>query len=623
MTIYRTKNDLQNLLNVSGATIDKWIKTGVIPEAKHSEGYDLNEFESIIRKIHNDTSRLQQRVNRTLSRDKLIIISGSKNKAHKTAITRAADIHNSLQLSIEHSIFSLAVQILVSHRLIGPGWDKNPCTRIERFLAEWAEASKIGIKNIEKIYEGFDFPDPSSDFLGSFYQSLQSVSQKSVSGSYYTPGHLLESIVIQGDKTILDPFCGSGSILLKILTKDHDPKKIHAYDTDDIALKICRINLHVHFNDPDICPNIINKDIILDNHKDLNHETDKEFDFIVTNPPWGARLKNSDKKKLLELYPELNTTETFSIALKNSIELLKNSGSLVFFLPYSFLNIETHKGIRKYITDQRFELSITLLGNAFKGVMSEAIRIDLIKNSRSEYLSVLSSSGKNKTTIDYSDIKNQNYKINANANSAERDIINKIYAANHGSLKGRTTFGLGIVTGENTKHILNEPTLLSEPIFRGKDIHNFRFGPAECHIELQPKLYQQICDVELFRRPKIAYRFISNKIICAADKKGRLLLNSANMLIPDFDIPIETLACLLNSKLYTFLYRKKFNSKKLLRSHLESFPIPDLSNDQHGKFLSLHDEHINGKKNFGEINTLVYEIFSLNTNEMDTVESCK
>jgi len=101
------------------------------------------------------------------------------------------------------------------------------------------------------------------------------------------------------------------------------------------------------------------------------------------------------------------------------------------------------------------------------------------------------------------------------------------------------------------------------------------------------------------------------------------LLNSANLFIPTLDYPLETIVALFNSELYTFLYRKIFYSKKVLRSHLESLPLPVLSAEEHLLFKSLHEKYQADNSDLGELNRAVYKIFNLSREEIKVVEQGK
>jgi hypothetical protein len=217
-------------------------------------------------------------------------------------------------------------------------------------------------------------------------------------------------------------------------------------------------------------------------------------------------------------------------------------------------------------------------------------------------------------------MKAPDYIIPATADSKDLELIDKVYNKEHLLLKNNAKFALGIVTGDNRRRLLQAPSFASEPIFRGKDIEHFRFLAPQFHIEFQPAVYQQVAPLELYRRPKIVYRFISDKIVCALDSSGRLLLNSANLFIPTFDYPMETIVALFNSKLYTYLYRKRFHSKKVLRSHLESFPLPLISEEQHARFKNIHDTIVIAGHRHDELDQTVYTVFDLTSREIGLID---
>jgi hypothetical protein len=176
------------------------------------------------------------------------------------------------------------------------------------------------------------------------------------------------------------------------------------------------------------------------------------------------------------------------------------------------------------------------------------------------------------------------------------------------------------VTGNNDKHLLRFSTATSEPIYRGKDIAPFSPLSPSLHIEFNPSIYQQVAPVELYRHRKIIYRFIADRLVCAIDTEGRLLLNSANLFIPASDYPWETIVVLFNSGLYAFLYKKLFNSKKVLRSHIESLPLPVLTRADHTLFKEWHDVKISTHREIRNIDAEIYRIFELSPLQIQLIE---
>jgi len=623
---YRTIRDIQNELNVSLATVNNWIKTGLIPQPREINKFTEDEYQQIIQYLTSASSpKLKSRANRSRIEDKQICFLGIKDTGLQRQLKEAIAIYEKAELSVEQGVFLLCVSLLNSSGLLNKNWLTKPQTEMEIFLSAWARESKLNLdrqtEEIIELYSALQLPRNNTDLLGAFYQSIQTVSTKSKMGSYYTPPGLLQDIEIPVGSTVLDPCCGSGGILIKVLNKKHNPNQIFAWDIDELALKICRVNLCLFFNDPNIKPNFQRRDIVFEGNCNLFNGFEQQFDYIVTNPPWGSKFTQKQKDLLLKKYPLLNTTESFSITLYNSYLKLAPQGTLIFFLPYSFLNVFTHSGIREFLLKQGVSLTVRLLGKAFEGVMSEAIRLEISKAEKyTDSIRIISNKSSAPTMIPISYIQAPDYIIPASATVEELKVIEKIYKKKHLLLKGNAKFALGVVTGNNKNHLQREPRENSEPIFRGKDIRPFQFSPPEFYIHFNPDIYQQVAPVEMYRQKKIVYRFISDKIICVLDSENRLLLNSANLFIPTLDYPLETIIALFNSEPYTFLYRKIFYSKKVLRSHLESMPLPILSAEEHLIFKTLHDKYLTDNSDLSELNRAVYGIFDLSSDEIQIVE---
>jgi hypothetical protein len=328
----------------------------------------------------------------------------------------------------------------------------------------------------------------------------------------------------------------------------------------------------------------ITKQDITNNY--LTDNIDEQFDFIITNPPWGSKFSKKEKDNFIALYPELETTEIFSISLYNSVKKLKQDGKLFFFLPHSFLNVAAHKNIRNFIFNKDNKIFIKLLGNSFKGVLSENILINICKSSDESDITIQNKSGDN-CQLPLKNIIPPYYIISATSNDQDNFILEKIYNTDHTNLKNDTIFALGIVTGNNKKYLLDKKSKKAEPVYRGKDIEKYKFLKPEYFIEFQPELYQQIPPTEYYRQKKIVYRFICDKLVCVLDNDNVLLLNSANLFISK-NYPMETIVSFLNSDIYTFIYRKKYHSKKILKSHLQNLPLPILSANTHRYICNLY-----------------------------------
>ena len=434
----------------------------------------------------------------------------------------------------------------------------------------------------------------------------------------YTPSEILTSIKIPENAKVLDPCCGSGSILINTLSKNHNPSNIYAFDIDEAALLICHINLILFFNNADISPHIQKQDLIFSDNMDLLSKDNGKYDFIVTNPPWGSKLTKAEKDILLHDYSLLGTTEVFSIALYNSLKKLSENGSLNFFLPESILNVSTHKNIRKFLLNSHRNIEILPLGMAFKGVQSECILLKLSEIIKGDTQIIVEKGSRYK--LNSKNITAPDYLIPYNVSENDDVILSKIYSAKSVKLSYDTKFALGIVTGDNKKYIHYTKGVNDEPVFRGKDILPYKLKSPETFINFTPEIFQQVAPIEMYRSKKIVYKFISDKIVCAIDCNS-LVLNSANVIISN-DYPMEILVCLFNSPIYTFIYQKKFKSKKVLKQHFQDFPLPVLSNELNKSFCDVYSDIFAGKSNQENADKLICNYFKISDTEYNYIKEC-
>ena len=597
------KKDIQNRLNISLATVNNWIKTGVIPSPENGY-YTKDVYSNLIKTIENSNDRLQSRANRSNKNSSNIIFLGIKDKKRKELLLELVEEFKKNKLSVIESIACLGKQILIDNNL-------------------YDGKSEIYLK-INKIYSGnnifknFHIENKNDDILGAFYQSIQSISSKSKDGSFYTPAEILTSITIPENAKVLDPCCGSGSILINTLSKNHNPDNIYAFDIDETALLICHINLILFFNNASISPHIKKHDLIFSEKMDLFSMDNEKYDFIVTNPPWGSKLSKSEKDVLLHNYPLLDTTEVFSIALYNSLEKLSEKGSLNFFLPESILNVSTHKNIRKFLLDSHRNIEILPLGMAFKGVQSECVLLKLSEITTTEPQIIV----KKDTTykLNAKNISAPDYFISYNVSENDDNILNKIYSAKSVKLSANTKFALGIVTGNNKKYVHETKATNEEAIFRGKDILPYKLKSPEVFINFTPEVFQQVAPIEMYRSKKIVYKFISDKITCALDNNS-LVLNSANVIISQ-DYPMEILVCLFNSPIYSFVYQKKFKSKKVLKQHFQDFPLPVLNSDLTKSFYDIYSDIFAGNANQERVDKIICNYFNISGTEYNYIKEC-
>ncbi len=522
-------------------------------------------------------NRLSKRANKRFSQKTIVPVeyfSNRKNiKILEEILAQSTDIKT--------TIYSLALNLLKRSK------SKNP------YIPTILDNFHSGKPN-EKLLK-LNLPQDEKDFLGIVYQSLLSEGTKNQKGSYYTPQEIINELEINPstDMKILDPCCGTGSFLLYAADKIKNPSNIFGYDLDETACFIARINLILKYKNINFSPNIFNYDFL------LTGNLQEKFDIIITNPPWGAVTNNIYKDK----FQQIKSGETYSYFIIKSEQYLKTNGQMFFVLPESILNVRVHSDIREFIL-KHFKISkIDIKGQAFSGVLSNIICLELIKTKNNKKITIKK---ENKTYQIHQDFYTQNTNFNFSIlDNKDAEILEKIYSIPHQKLDENSTWAIGIVTGNNAKYISDDPKF-GEKIYSGKNITYGKISDSNKYINYDRKNFQQTAPDKIYRaKEKLVYKFISKKPIFAYDNKQRLFLNSANILIPKLNgYSIKNVMNLLNSELFKFIYLKKFNEIKILKNHLMEFPFPILTTNTD----SLTDENI-------------YEMFKLTPQEINHIKS--
>ena len=457
---------------------------------------------------------------------------------------------------------------------------------------------------IDKYLVNFTLPNDEKDILGIIYQLLMQEGSKNKKGSYYTPDNIIQKITknIKGNETILDPCCGTGSFLLSFANKISNPNNIYGFDNDEIACFIAKINLILKYKNQKFMPNIFQKNFLLD-----TNDFDKKFDIIATNPPWGALSKKEYKTK----FSEIKSDESFSYFVIQSEKMLKENGKCSFILPESILNVSVHSDIRKFILNHFYIDKIELLGKVFSGVLTDILLLDLSKINMNKPIEIITKTKK-------FELNNNYYKQNKNYNFSILDnkdvkLLEQIYSISYKTLE-KSKWGLGIVTGNNSKHIITN-AISGEKIYTGKDIAPYILKDTDKYIVYERSKFQQTAPDEIYRaEEKLVYKFISKKLVFAYDNKQQLFLNSANILIPKVEThSIKTVLAFLNSTIFQYIYKKKFNELKILKGNLLQLPFPVLDKNIKNNLEKLVDNYIKNQNiSLKQIDEIIFDCFYIN-----------
>jgi type I restriction enzyme M protein len=135
------------------------------------------------------------------------------------------------------------------------------------------------------------------DILGDAYEYLMrhfAVESGKSKGQFLTPAEVsrVKAQVLQIDKedlkastTVCDPFCGSGSLLLKVAAQAGRPVTLYGQEKDAATSGLARMNMILHGNPTAI----IWQGNTLADPKLKEGEQLKQFDYVVANPPFSDK----------------------------------------------------------------------------------------------------------------------------------------------------------------------------------------------------------------------------------------------------------------------------------------------------------------------------------------------
>jgi predicted RNA methylase len=411
--------------------------------------------------------------------------------------------------------------------------------------------------------------------LGVRYEKELSNSYRNKEGVYYTPPNIVREFFryLPSDCSGLsfcDPCCGSGNFIIAAIDHGVLPENIYGYDIDPFAVDVSKKRVF------EATGYKTNKIQLVDFLEASLGSSEKCFDIIFTNPPWGKKISKQQKELYAVAVGAGKSVDTSSLFFFSCLTRLSRHGYLGFLLQDAFFNIASYEQARKKALNLDI-VSIIDFGKPFKGLLTKAKGI-VVRNigGNKESMVECSSVGNNHSRLQSSFSLNPRSILNDNGSQKESEAISHLYSLPHITLNGRAKWGLGIVTGNNKKFVIGNFMEGYVAAYKGSDIAKDGVCESSSYIPNDLSLYQQVAPVDLYQASeKLIYKFISSRLVFFCDKEQRYILNSANMLIPYQDFPISKsqLAQLFNSRVVNWLFRTVFCTHKVLRSDLEALPI--------------------------------------------------
>lgn len=295
------------------------------------------------------------------------------------------------QQALEEFVKILFVKIYDENEQSNLFSEKNIAELFEKtksnFLEIFETDEKIRLSNstidfiINKLQD-ISLLNSSQDAKGLAFQKFLSHHEKDRQGQFFTPEPVIDFCVEmmqpKPNEKIIDPACGSGGFLMsaiKYLQKNEQnidiqkviSKNIFGFDINKSILRIAKMKLLLEAN--------VKTNVLCNNSLENYTELNNSFDMVLANPPFGAKINNTDTLKKFDLGYKWtknentfyktkllqNTQNTEILFIERCLQLLKDGGRMGIVLPNGNFENPSLEYLRFYIKQKAKLLAVVKL----------------------------------------------------------------------------------------------------------------------------------------------------------------------------------------------------------------------------------------------------------------------
>ena len=248
---------------------------------------------------------------------------------------------------------------------------------------------KIVYSVVEHL-QGINFSRTDLDTKGVAFETFMTDFFKGKMGQFFTPREIIRFMVKvinpTKDDLVLDPAVGSGGFMLnsmdhvrKYAEANYDPEEawkhwhefaqhnLYGIEINDQIARVCKMNMIIH---DDGHTNVINADSLKDFEEiQTIHKKFKKdhFDILLTNPPFGAVVKATekdylDKYELGAKNKKRKSQKTEILFIERAIDFVKpGTGKIGIVLPDGILTNSSLQYVRDYILERCQILAVVSL----------------------------------------------------------------------------------------------------------------------------------------------------------------------------------------------------------------------------------------------------------------------
>jgi hypothetical protein len=376
------------------------------------------------------------------------------------------------------------------------------------------------------------------------------------------------------------------------------------------------------------------------------------FDVVIGNPPYVYR--NAEIEGLKEYFKNqyFNTTGNFDLYkffIEQSIKITRDDGFNSLITNSSFLLQTSYAKTRKFLLDYSFIHNLVPLGGSVFEEATVDSAIYILQKSKFNGNKTLVTNpvspievGNTPSYPIFQDRfqKNEFYVFDYLLSAIEYNIVDRLISK-FPKIESSYDFGVGINTGYIKSELTAETKLDDRyhPMVPGTGVS--KYGKIETDgfimydkefVKSKGKLGRTLPDEKFFTEPKILIVRTRNitlkeRIIASIDYDKKFNLNRISNIISKDGNSIEGLLGVLNSKLFNWLYSKRYFDYEIKPIYLRNSPLCNTNDKELNRLVKLIIEKRKTNENAdiselkSEIDKVVYDLFDLTKEEIEIINN--
>ncbi len=230
------------------------------------------------------------------------------------------------------------------------------------------EFKKEALERIVFVLQDYTFLNSKQDILQALFMKFASATLKTELSQFYTPVSIVEFIVslldIKNTHKVIDSAGGSGDFLVGVMKANRRAfENVYYWDVSKNATNVAQLNMILNGDGR-------SKVECIDSIAEFERQNG-EFDFVITNPPFGDKTRFNGSLEILkhyELYTKYGYSQLGVLFLERNLNLLRDGGVMAIVVPHGYMTNPKDRPIREFLLDKFKILAyISLPEGAFKG----------------------------------------------------------------------------------------------------------------------------------------------------------------------------------------------------------------------------------------------------------------